>query len=41
MLTAIVLTATVLFALCLAYLAYEQVQTQKAYRRARVNSRIR
>jgi hypothetical protein len=41
MLTAIVLGGTVLVALCLAYLAYEQVQTQKAYRRARVSSRIR
>jgi len=41
MLIAIVLTGTALLALCLAYLAYEQVQTQKAYRRARVNSRIR
>ena len=41
MLTAIVLSGTALFALSLAYLAYEQVQTQKAYRRARVNSRIR
>jgi hypothetical protein len=41
MLTAIVLTATVLFALCLGYFVHEEIQSQKAYRRAGMKTLMR
>jgi hypothetical protein len=41
MLTAILLTAIVLPALFLGHMAHEELQSQKAYRRARVGTRVR
>jgi hypothetical protein len=40
MLTALVLTCIVLSTLCLGYLAHEAIQSEKAYRRARMNARF-
>jgi hypothetical protein len=41
MLTGFLVTAIVLPALLLGHMAHEEIQSQKAYRRARVYSRIR
>ncbi len=41
MLTAILLTSLVLPALFLGQMAHEEIQSQKAYRRARVCARVR
>jgi hypothetical protein len=41
MLTAILLTAIVLPALFFGHMAHEELQTQKAYRRARFSPRVR
>jgi hypothetical protein len=41
MLTSILLTAIVLPALLLGHMAHEEIQSHKAYRRARVRARTR
>ena len=41
MLTAALITAIVLPALFLGHMAHEELQSRKAYRRARVGSRVR
>ena len=41
MLTGILITAIVLPALLLGHMAHEEIQSRKAYRRARVQARVR